>query len=154
MSELNFHVKSWLSVWSLLIFISCNTAHKAVVTEKTKPVEQTPKMEIDTAGKPAKILFDSSAYHFGNVKLGEVLKKEIHFTNEGPGDLLIELISACECTKLDWSRLPIRKGSRSTIKLAYDSKKEKEGPHIVDIEVIANTIPPSTFTKFYLTIEK
>ena len=95
----------------------------------------------------------SSSYHFGVVKQGQLLNREIYFTNQGPGDLVIDVITACECTTLDWSRLPIKPGSKSWIKIIYNSK-DKEGPQIVDIDITANTNPSSTFTKFYLSVEK
>ena len=109
--------------------------------------------EPDTVGKIARIEFDSSSYHFGKIRQGELLHREINFTNQGPGDLMIELISACECTTLDWSRLPVKPGRRSGIKIIYNSK-DKEGPQIVDIDITANTHPESTFIKFYVFVEK
>lgn len=101
----------------------------------------------------AKIQVDSSEYHFGELTQGQVLKKEIWFTNTGATELQIELITACECTTLDWSRLPIAPGARSKISISYNSK-DKEGPQIIDVEVIANTEPASTYTKFKLNVKK
>jgi hypothetical protein len=138
----------------VLLLIGCSSPKKMVDRTKEKPDTQIRKeAQIDTAGKFAKIVFDSSAYHFGTMKQGELMHREIYFTNQGPGDLLIELISACECTTLDWSRLPIKPGSKSAIKIIYNSK-DKDGPQIVDIDMTANTNPASTFTKFYLLVEK
>ncbi|MBK6860137.1 MAG: DUF1573 domain-containing protein [Saprospiraceae bacterium] len=101
----------------------------------------------------AKIQFDSSTYHFGELIQGQLLKKEIWFTNAGTVDLQIELITACECTTLDWTRLPIAPGARSKISITYNSK-DKDGPQIVDVEVIANTEPASTYSKFKLNVKK
>ena len=70
----------------------------------------------------AKIQFDSSTYHFGELVQGQILDKEIWFTNTGTSDLQIELITACECTTLDWTRLPVAPGARSKIKIRYNSK--------------------------------
>ncbi|MBK7738975.1 MAG: DUF1573 domain-containing protein [Saprospiraceae bacterium] len=101
----------------------------------------------------AKIQFDSSTYHFGELVQGQILDKEIWFTNTGTSDLQIELITACECTTLDWTRLPVAPGARSKIKIRYNSK-DKDGPQIVDVEVIANTEPASSYTKFKLEVKK
>lgn len=138
----------------VLFSLSCSSAKKVHAQANQSPgahLEQS--APLDTVGKLAKIVFDSSAYHFGELKEGQILKREIYFTNGGPGDLVIDLISACECTTLDWSRLPIKPGAKSVIKISYNSK-DKDGPQIVDIDITANTQPISTFTKFYLTVHK
>ena len=159
---LRYAVTSWwsfllnliLSLVIVLFSIGCSSSKKIIVQKQGYPDIQIHKeVQIDTAGKFAKIVFDSSSYHFGMMKQGELMHREIYFTNQGPGDLLIELISACECTTLDWSRLPIKPGSRSSIKITYNSK-DKDGLQIVDIDVTANTNPGSSFTKFYLLVEK
>lgn len=139
----------WISVLSCGITNPPKTIHQEIPqaskneTIATEPVENP----------LAKIVFDSSAYHFGQIKQGDIIEREVFFTNMGPGLLIIELISACECTTLDWSRLPIKPGNRSSIKIIYNSK-EKQGAQIVDIDVIANTQPPSTYTKFSLFVIK
>lgn len=134
--------------------IACVPCQQSISDRKTLIEASQNHVELpDTVGKIARMVFDSTSYHYGTLKQGDFLQREIYFTNFGPGDLMIELISACECTTLDWSRLPIKPGSRSAIKVLYNSK-DKEGPQIVDIEVIANTIPSSTFTKFFLIVNK
>ncbi len=124
-----------------------NTASDIVMVNKHS------ELKMDSLASEAKLVFDSSHYHFGQIRQGQLLFKEIHFTNLGKSDLSIDIISACECTTLDWSRLPIKPGARSTIKIKYDSK-DKEGKQIVDIDVLANTEPPNTYTKFSLEVIK
>lgn len=101
----------------------------------------------------AHILFDSSSYHFGSVKQGGIVYREILFTNDGGADLDIQLISACECTQLEWPQLPVKPGGSGIIKVRYDSK-DKVGPQIVDIEVLANTTPEMSYTKFFIHVER
>ncbi len=140
---------------SIVLFsMNCGSSKKSrVIKEEEQNKSNDHEAHVDTAGKFARIVFDSSSYHFGVVKQGQLLNREIYFTNQGPGDLVIDVITACECTTLDWSRLPIKPGSKSWIKIIYNSK-DKEGPQIVDIDITANTNPSSTFTKFYLSVEK
>ncbi|MGB5025798.1 MAG: DUF1573 domain-containing protein [Saprospiraceae bacterium] len=71
----------------------------------------------------------------------------------GTSDLQIELITVCEWTTLDRSRLPIAPGARSKISISYNSK-DKDGPQIVDVEVIENTEPALSYAKFKLTVKK
>lgn len=128
----------------LFCFGSCNKGIAQLQKAETGKIEYKPI---------TKIQFDSSNYHFGSMMEGQILNKEIWFTNTGFADLQIEMITACECTTLDWSRLPIKAGERSKIKLSYNSK-EKVGPQTVDIELIANTNPSSNYTKFNLEVKK
>lgn len=140
---------------SIVLFaMNCSGSKQTVVIKEFEQKRTTvQEAQIDTTGKFAKIVFDSSTYHFGVIKQGQLLNREIYFTNQGPGDLIISLMTACECTTLDWSRLPIKPGSKSWLKITYNSK-DKEGPQIVDIDITANTNPGSTFTKFTLFVEK
>jgi hypothetical protein len=130
--------------------LSCSSSKPKEIALKQSPGETMKKSEFEAEAKApfAKLVFDSSQYHFGQLRKGEFLYKEIYFRNI---DLQIDLISACECTTLDWSRLPIPPGGRSTLKIKYDSK-DKQGIQIVDIDVMANTNPPNTYTKFTLEV--
>ncbi len=132
---------------------SCKPARSVIAPSDAEEivhevVDSIPAPEV----QKAKISFDSSSYHFGVVKKGGVVSRELHFRNTGKQDLLIDLISACECTTLDWPRLAIKPGGRGTIKVRYDSK-DKEGPQIVDIEIMANTQPETNYTKFYIFVQ-
>ena len=146
----------------IFVYFSCSSIKKTQSQLEYDPVMQQDRMpgseseamesiEIpDTAGKVAKVVFDSTKYHFGVVY---EVEREIFFTNVGEGDLLIELVTACECTQLDWSRLPIKKGQRSKISISYNSKG-KDGPQIVDVDIIGNMDPIVAGTKFYITVLK
>ena len=148
-------------ILSIICFISCQTSKKssgiktvAAVQEVNTTKDELLELDVpDTIGKLAKVVFDSSKYEFGTVYEGDRVQREIFFTNKGPGDLVIELITACECTQLDWSRLPIKKDQRSRISIEYNSKG-KNGPQIVDVDIIANTEPIVTGTKFFINVKK
>lgn len=65
-------------------------------------------------------------YHLGLIRTGEVKSMEIGFVNGGGEALEIKLVSACECTKVDWPVLPIPSGERRTLKISYDSRKSPD----------------------------
>jgi hypothetical protein len=133
-----------------LLLCSCYST-KGQSTEKSLITTDAPKTSVDTVIAFAKIEFDSMAYDFGTIRQGEVLEKTIYFTNTGKADLKIDLITACECTTLDWSRLPIKEGQRSNIKIRYNSK-DKVGPQTVDLDIMANTATGFSYTKFKLIV--
>lgn len=107
---------------------------------------------VNTTEKFAKIKFDSSTYHFGTVKQGQSVNRKIQFRNIGNDDLIINLISACECTTIDWPRLPVKPGKWAVLDVRYDSK-DKSGAQIIDIEILANTHPEISYTKYYIFVE-
>jgi Protein of unknown function (DUF1573) len=117
------------------------------------PITETKQEIPDTIGKVAKVIFDSATYHFGEMKQGDTLQRKIFFTNQGPGDLIIELVTACECTKLEWPRLPVRPGRRGRIDIIYNSR-DKKGPQTVDVDIIANTAPIVSSAKFKLLVKE
>jgi hypothetical protein len=107
---------------------------------------------VDTQ-KFAIVRFDSSSYHFGSIKKGTILEKEIFLTNLGSVPLTIDQMTACECTTLDYSRLPIPPGTKTPIRIRYDSK-DKIGPQIVDIDMIVNTESGYASVKFFLDVKE
>ncbi len=133
----------------LVYLASCHSPKGGI---QTAPLPTEPQTYLpDTAGKPAKVVFDSSLYHFGELTQGDTLQRVIFFTNAGPGDLVIELVTACECTSLEWPRRPVRPGSRGRIFIVYNSR-DKQGPQTVDVDIIANTEPIVSSTKFKLWV--
>ncbi len=135
-----------------IIGSGCRSAAKTSSTGfGEKQVKNAETYPIETFSGPAKIKFDSSSYHLGSIKAGEIKKFEIPFVNVGAERLEIRLISACECTTVDWPSLAIEPGGRRTLKVAYNSK-DKKGAQIVDLEILANTEPSSTFIKFELFV--
>ncbi|MEO6693100.1 MAG: DUF1573 domain-containing protein [Saprospiraceae bacterium] len=134
--------------------ISCANTHKLCQAKSNqKSIEVTSMIEKERFSGPAKFLFDSSTYHLGIIKKGEILNREFFFRNIGAEELTIKLISACECTTVDWPVLPIQSGERKSLKISYNSK-DKKGPQIVDLDISANTEPVNTYIKFELFVEE
>jgi len=96
--------------------------------------------------------FDSASYQLGTINKGEIKETELWFTNLGTVPLIIDQMTSCECTTLDYSRKPILPGARSRIKLKYDSK-DKSGPQIIDIDILANTKSGTASMKLYILVK-
>ena len=78
------------------------------------------------------------------INLGEVSKgdsKSDHFTfkNVGSEDIIIELVTSCECTELDWPIDPVKPGEKGTIDFTFNSaEKDKSEEISIDI-ILTNT---------------
>ena len=87
--------------------------------------------------------FDSTHINLGAIKKGEIKKTAFHFTNLGNEAIEIELVSACECTTLDWPRKAIQVGEKGKIDVVFDSSK-KEEVETIDVDIILKNTDPKT----------
>lgn len=97
-----------------------------------KGLNYTPSDERPAFG----MTFDQRHVDLGKVKRGEKRSTEFTFTNTGKEDIEIELVSACECTTLDWPSHAIKPGEKGTIKAVFDSTEKEESEKIeIDINL-------------------
>ncbi len=137
--------------FSLRIFLACFfivSCNKKLQKQDSVKVE-SPKIIFSG---PPKLHFDSTHYHIGTIKQGEIKNFELSFINAGTELLEIKLISACECTTVDWPVLPIPSGVQKKLKISYNSK-DKKGLQIVDLDIMTNMPEDRIFIKFELFVE-
>jgi len=87
--------------------------------------------------------FEVESYDLGPIKKGEKREFTYTFTNVGKEDIEIDLVSGCDCTTLDWPRLPIKPGEKGVIDVLFDTT-EKEDSDPVDIDIYLKNIDPKT----------
>ena len=83
--------------------------------------------------------FVKDSIHLGTLIKGETKPVEYHFTNVGDEDLIIEVVTACKCTDLNWPKEPIKPGESGVISAVYDTKTQHLGDNVKVIDIIANT---------------
>ncbi len=84
---------------------------------------------------PQKLMtFKKSFLDLGKVKRGEKREFSFEFTNTGTEDLIIDLVSACECTTTDYPVLPVKPGKKGKIDILFDST-EKEASETIDVDI-------------------
>ncbi len=89
------------------------------------------------------IAFETRHIDLGAVKKGEKRTGQFVFRNTGNEDIVIELVSACECTTVDYPRKPIPPGAQGTIDFVFDSA-EKDVAETIDIDLNLKNIDPKT----------
>ena len=92
--------------------------------------------------------FDERLLHLGPVKRGEKAEATFQFRNAGTLPLTIELVSACDCTTLDYDARTYQPGETGTIHITFDST-EKEESETIDVDVFLK----ETNSKDYPIIE-
>ncbi len=78
--------------------------------------------------------FKHRSFTLGTVPKGETREFQYEFTNRGDTDLVIDLISACDCTTTDYSTRPYKPGETGVIKVVFDSS-EKDEAETIDVDV-------------------
>lgn len=87
------------------------------------------------------MVFQQRSVDFGPVKKGETRKHTYSFTNLGDVPLEVELISACDCTSVDFDYKVYKPGESGLIHIVFDSE-EKDEPETIDIDILLkNTLP-------------
>ncbi len=85
--------------------------------------------------------FEEQFHDFGQIEKGEKPKHTFAFYNRGTAPLIIDMVSACECTELDWTRSLVYPGKKGHIYVEYDSS-DREGEQEVTMDVIAYKMLP------------
>lgn len=139
--------KTWIYFALLPLLLSCTA--RLAVPPTSSAVTAAPK------GIPI-ITFEDNHQVFGPIRKGDVISGTFSFQNTGDTDLLIELVSGCTCTTIDWPRSPISPGHTAAIAFRYDSAlkehiEDKKDPVVLDI--VANTNPIVVEAFFTVTYE-
>ena len=95
--------------------------------------------------------WDDTHHDLGEIKKGEIRNTEFYFTNSGSEDIVIELVSACECSTLDWTRGPIQPGEKGIIEVIFDSSK-KEDSETIDVDIYLENRDPISGDGLFETV--
>jgi len=87
--------------------------------------------------------FEQRAFDLGAVKKGEKRAFEYTFTNRGDELLEVDLISACDCTEVEYDYKPIPPGGSGTIKMVFDSA-EKDEAETISVDILLKNMLPGT----------
>ena len=87
--------------------------------------------------------FPQRTFDLGNVKKGEKRSLTYTFTNLGDQVLEVELISACDCTTVDYDYKPVRPGETGVIRMVFDSS-EKDEAETINIDILLKNTFPGT----------
>ncbi|MEL6865663.1 MAG: DUF1573 domain-containing protein [Bacteroidota bacterium] len=125
---------------TIAYLFSCSLLFAFAITafSLNDPPQQVEQIE----GKPI-MTFKTTMIDLGEVNKGEKREFSFEFTNTGDADLIIDLVSGCECTTTSHSYLPFAPGKSGAIEVIFDST-EKEESEIVDLDVFLQNTDPET----------
>ena len=83
--------------------------------------------------------FESETIHLGKVRKGTKVNSEFAFTNISDEDVVIELVSTCECTEAEWPKFNIKPGASGVIPFVFDTRQKEEEEEI-SIDVMLKNV--------------
>lgn len=117
-----------LPLLTVAILLACNTAQKAQ-TANTKPASK------EVIAKPAFVHWDKKMIDLGKVKKGEKREMFFEFTNTSGQDIKIDIVDACDCTKVEFPRGFIKPHDKGRLDVVFDST-EKEADETIGITIL------------------
>ena len=113
-------MKNLLTILSFFSLLSCHTA------QTTQAVAPAPPPV-----KPAAfVTWDKKMVDLGQVKKGEKRTTFFEFTNTSAENIQIDIVDACECTRVDFPRGVFAPGQKGRLDVVFDSKDKDESETI------------------------
>ena len=119
----NMKLKLLFLLPALGVLLSCATTQKAQPTSAASPA------------KPTFVKWDKKMVDLGKVKKGEKRTLFYELTNTSGEEILIEIVDACECTKVDFPRGPIAPVGKGRLDVVFDST-EKDADETIGITIV------------------
>ena len=96
--------------------------------------------------------FEQEHIDLGKMKKGDTRTFQYIFTNTGKETIEIELVTACECSTVDWPRRPIHPGEKGVIDVVFDSA-QKDVSETVEVDITLKNIDPKTGYQIFKLLE-
>lgn len=120
----------FLSIICWLLLPACHSAQNIAASEKTPPAP------------PPFVTWDKKTIDLGSVKKGEHRSMVYEFTNTSGETAQIDIVDACECTKVEFPRGPVEPGQKGRLDVVFDST-EKNAAETISINVIFKNTHPN-----------
>lgn len=118
---------------TLTIFFACHTPQKA---QSTEPVPGASSTVSKPPSNPAPfVTWDKKLVDLGKVKKGEKRSLFFELTNTSGKEIQVDIVDACECTKVDFPRGPIAPAAKGRFEVVFDST-EKDAAETIGITIV------------------
>ena len=117
-------LNNFLPLFTVVILLACNTVQKAQPSANTTPV-----------AKPSFVSWDKKMIELGPVKKGEKREMFFEFTNTSGQDIKIDIVDACECTKIEFPRGIIAPNGKGRLDVVFNSA-EKDASETIGITIV------------------
>ena len=125
------HVIGFLT---LILLLACNTPQKAQNTALTPAASSAVSKPVSTP-TPTFVTWDKKLVDLGKVKKGEKRSLFFELTNTSGKEIQVDIVDACECTKVDFPRGPIAPNAKGRFDVVFDST-EKDAAETIGITIV------------------
>jgi hypothetical protein len=101
---------------------------KSVEVTVPQPIEATPKpvaMVVEEDGVPI-MRFETKRINFGKLKMMDTSTYTYRFTNIGTEPIVIDIVSACDCTVVEYTQMPIPVAGSGFVKATFHAERAPE----------------------------
>lgn len=110
-----------LAACTLLFAVAANAQTDKAAPAKPSTMTPAPAA-VAAPASSAEMTFEVLEFNFGTIKQGESVTHEFTFTNTGKDDIIItNAQGSCGCTVPVYPKEPIKKGTKSVIKVTFNS---------------------------------
>ena len=127
-------IKHIIYLLTLGAFFSCTTTQQAQTPTTSTPAA-TPTPATITPATPTFVTWDKKMVDLGTVKKGEKRTLFFELTNTSGQEIKIDIVDACECTKVDFPRGAIAPGAKGRFDVVFDST-DKDAAETIGITVV------------------
>lgn len=138
---------------TIMVLLACNTPQRAQSVSSGQPaVTSAP------AAPAPFVTWDKKMVDLGKVKKGEKRNLFFELTNTSGQEIKIEIVDACECTRVDFPRGVIAPGAKGRFDVTFDST-EKDAAETIGITIVfretdANGNPRIESVEYKFDLEK
>lgn len=131
--------KSFFLFFSIGLFLACSSLNKTKTT-------------------PGFVSWDKKMVELGAVKKGDKRSFFYEFTNTSGEGIQIDIVDACDCTKVEFPRGIIETGKKGRLDVVFDSTEKSES-ETISINVIfknkqANGVPHIEVLEYRFNLEQ
>jgi peptidoglycan-associated lipoprotein len=113
---------------TIMVLLACKTPQ---IAQTTIPAQPSPTPAASTLF----VTWDKKMVDLGKVKKGEKRNLFFELTNTSGQEIKIDIVDACECTRVDFPRGVIVPGAKGRFEVTFDST-EKEADETIGITIV------------------
>ncbi len=118
-----------------------NSVYSRKAAQERKIEIQSVQIKNESDSTYAEIHFDKEVHDFGVLNQPDKLEHTFTYENTGQEDLTIEsAISSCECVTIDFEKVTLKPGEKSTIRVEFDPS-EQSGKNMYSFIIKNNGFP-------------
>ncbi|MCF0206171.1 MAG: DUF1573 domain-containing protein [Bacteroidales bacterium] len=126
----------------VLVLLSILVASLAFAQEKEAKKEKSSKTDTEQVEKRSSVIFDKMVHDFGTLQKGDDASCVFTLKNVSKQPItLTNVRTSCGCTAAEWTKDPIAKKKKASIKVKYDSNRVGKFTKTIKVYIDGSNTP-------------